>query len=141
MAEIVIPDASVLLKWAFKSEEGDRDNAIAFLNAWMDGRIEIILPKLWSFEVGNILMLKNPETAYELMEIFIGYRFNELEMTLELCKETFSLMKRYDVTFYDAVYHAAAILKKGILLTADESYCKKVKGMTNVLSLREWKYK
>lgn len=140
VTEIFVPDASVLLKWAFNSpDEGDRDNAIGLLNAWVDGKVGIMLPKLWSFEVGNVLMLKNPELAYEIMEIFLGYNFTECNTTPELCKETFKLMKKYRVTFYDAVYHAVAITEKGTLLTADEVYYKKVKGLKNVSNLRDWK--
>lgn len=140
MPEIVVPDVSVLLKWAFNSpDETDRDKALSFLNAWLDGRVQIILPKLWVFEVGNVLMLKNSELSSEIIDIFIGYNFLECETTLELCRETFKLMGKYGVTFYDAVYHAVAILKKGILLTADEAYCKRVSGMTNVVRLTDWR--
>ncbi len=140
MIDIVVPDASVLLKWAFTSpDESDRDNALAFLNMWKDGVVEIILPKLWSFEVGNVLMLKKPELAPEIMDIFIGYDFVEYDMTSELSRETFKLMRKYKVTFYDAVYHAVAILKKGLLLTADESYRKKVGDLANVRNLKDWR--
>jgi predicted nucleic acid-binding protein len=139
MPEIVVPDASVLLKWAFNSpDETDRDKALKLLYTWLDGRVEIVLPRLWIFEVSNVLMLKNPAQSLEIMNIFIGYNFMECETTLELCRETFKLMERYDVTFYDAVYHAVAMLKDGILLTADEVYCKKVSGMTNVVGLADW---
>jgi len=100
MAEIIVPDASVLLKWAFNSpDEGDRDNAIVLLNEWIDGRVEITLPKLWSFEVGNVVMLKNPDMAQEIMEIFIGYGFTEFDMTHDLCKETLKLMKKISCHF------------------------------------------
>jgi len=142
MMEIIVPDASVLLKWAFHSiEERDRDCAIVLLHEWIDGKVEIILPKLWSFEVGNVLMLKKPDIAPEIMEIFIGYSFMESDMSIELCKETFKLMQKYHVTFYDAVYHALAILHKGILLTADESYCKKVRDAKHVVRLKDWNLK
>lgn len=142
MMEIIVPDASVLLKWAFQSpDEPDRDSAIFLLHAWIDGNVDIILPKLWSFEVGNVLMLKKPDMAPGLMEIFIGYNFMESEMSFELCRETFKLMRKYHVTFYDAVYHAVAILHKGILLTADESYCKNVKDAKHVVSLRDWNFR
>ena len=142
MTEIIVPDASVLLKWAFHSpDEHDRDSAIALLHAWLDGNVDIIIPKLWSFEVGNVLMLKNPNMASEIMEIFIGYNFAESDMSIELCRETFKLMRKYRVTFYDAVYHAVAILHKGILLTADESYCKNVKDAKHVVSLRDWNFR
>ena len=139
MTEIIVPDASVLLKWAFHSpDEHDRDSAIALLHAWIAGKVDIVLPKLWSFEVGNVLMMKKPDTAPEIMEIFIGYDFVESDMSIELCKETFKLMQKYHVTFYDAAYHALAVLSKGILLTADEDYCKKVRDAKHVVRLKDW---
>jgi predicted nucleic acid-binding protein len=139
MTEVIVPDASVILKWAFRSpDEHDSDKALLFLNAWIDGKVDIILPKLWSFEVGNVLMLKKAEFALEIMEIFLGYNFAELDMTYELCKETFNIMKKHKVTFYDAVYHAVAIIKRGKLLTADESYYRKVNAMSDVIRLKDW---
>ena len=140
MRQIIIPDASVLLKWAFHApDESDRDNSLMLLHSWLDNKVDIFLPKLWSFEVGNVLMLKTPDEASDIMEIFIGYNFMETEMSLELCKETFALMRKYRVTFYDAVYHALAVLSKGILLTADESYCKKIRDNRHVVRLKDWK--
>ena len=142
MTEIIVPDASVILKWAFHSpEESDRDSALALLHAWIEGKVHIVLPTLWSFEVGNVLMLKKPDTAPEIMEIFIGYNFMESDMSIVLCKETFKLMQKYHVTFYDAVYHALAIENKGILLTADETYCKKVRDAKHVVRLRDWSFR
>lgn len=139
MTEIIVPDASVLLKWAFDSpDESERDKAISFLNAWIEGKVKIVLPKLWSFEVGNVLMIKTPELAYEIMEIFLGYDFTESDMSPELCNETFKLMQQFNVTFYDAVYHAVAILQKGKLLTADESYYKKVRDVKHIMRLTDW---
>ncbi len=45
MIVIVVPDASVLLKWSFNEpDEADRDKTLSFLNAWLDGKVEIILP-------------------------------------------------------------------------------------------------
>lgn len=140
MKKIIVPDASVLLKWAFNfPDEDNRENALSFLDSWLEGRVDIILPKLWSFEVGNVLMMKNPEFAFDIMKIFLGYNFDEFDMTPELCKETFKLMKRHKATFYDAAYHAVAVLNKGILLTADESYCRKTGEMTNVMRLKDWR--
>ncbi len=140
MAQVIVPDASVILKWVLNSsDEGDRDNAILLLNLWLDGNIEIVLPKLWSFEVGNVLMLNHHDIAEEVMEVFIGYGFSEFDMTYELCKETLGLMKKYNVTFYDAVYHAVAILKNGLLVTADDTYYRKVRESGNIIRLRDWK--
>jgi predicted nucleic acid-binding protein len=136
---IIVPDASVILKLAFRtSDEQDHDKTLDILDFFLTGKSEIILPKLWAFEVGNVLGLKNPQFAHEIMEILIGYRFPEHETTPELCRETFNLMNRYKVTFYDAVYHAVAILKNGTLITGDKVYYKKTAKTGNVVMLEDF---
>lgn len=136
---IIIPDASVILKWAFRSpEEQDLEKAMDILNLWLEGKVEMILPKLWGFEVGNVLALKNPQYAQEVMEIFIGYRFPEYETTTELCNETFKLIRQYRVTFYDAVYHAIALLKNGTMITMDKAYYRKAVKAGNVMILEDF---
>ena len=110
---IIVTDASVILKWVFRSpDEQDRDKALALLNFWLAGKGEIVLPKLWACEVGNVLSLKNPQFAQDIMGLLIDYRFSEHETTAELCRETLKIAKQYRVTFYDAVYHAVALLER-----------------------------
>lgn len=134
-----MPDASVLLKWGLDTlEEDDREQAALLQNHWLDGRIDILLPHIWVFEVGNVLALEKPAQAEELMDIFLGYRFPEMETTPELYRATFRLMKACQVTFYDAVYHAVALLRKGVLVTADESYLRKAGSKGRVVLLRDW---
>ena len=136
---IIIPDASVLLKWGLDTlEEGDREQAVLLQNEWLDGRIDLLLPRIWAFEVGNVLALKKPAQAEELMEIFLGYRLPEAETTPELCRATFRLMKACRTTFYDAVYHAVAMLRKGVLVTADEAYYRQAANKGRIVLLRNW---
>lgn len=136
---VIVPDASVILKWAFHSrDEQNRDRALDILNFWLSGKGEMILPKLWAFEVGNVLGIKNPHFAQEIMEIFIGYRFPEHETTPELCREAFKLMNQYRVTFYDAVYHTVALLKKGTMITTDKVYFRKAAKAGNVVMLEDF---
>jgi predicted nucleic acid-binding protein len=47
-------------------------------------------------------------------------------------------MKACRVTFYDAVYHAVALLRKGVLVTADEAYFRKAGNKGRVVLLRDW---
>lgn len=138
---VVVPDASVLLKWGLDPlEEDNLEQAALLQEAWLDGRIDILLPGIWAFEVGNVLALKKPAHAEELMEIFLGYRIPEVETTPELCRATFRLMKACRVAFYDAVYHAVADMHQGTLVTADEAYHRKTAGAGKgkVVLLREW---
>ncbi|MBM4278437.1 MAG: type II toxin-antitoxin system VapC family toxin [Deltaproteobacteria bacterium] len=136
---VIIPDASVILKWAFRSpEEQHQEKALTILNDWCEGKVHLILPKLWSFEVGNVLALKNPQNAQEIMEILIGYRFPEYETTVELCRETFKLIRQYRVTFYDAVYHGVALLNKGTMVTMDKAYYRKAVKSGHVVILEDF---
>ncbi|MCL5966110.1 MAG: type II toxin-antitoxin system VapC family toxin, partial [Deltaproteobacteria bacterium] len=137
-SRIIVPDASVILKWVFTgAEEKDREQADAIRSGWLDGRLEIVLPRHWAFEVGNVIALKDPGRAGELMDVLIGYRCAEEETTPDLCRTAFGLTRDFGVTFYDAAYHAVALRRNGTFVTADESYCRKVSRKGGVALLRD----
>lgn len=130
-----------MLKWAFSPapDEQDAAKAEAILHGWVGDKYDIVLPGLWVFEVANVLGLKVPDMAGALMAVFIEYRFRLAEITPVLCGKAFDIMKQCRVTFYDAVYHAVAIREKGQLVTADEAYYKKAKGVGHITLLRDFK--
>jgi predicted nucleic acid-binding protein len=137
MKQLLVIDASVILKWVFQTaDEQDGDRALLLLNGWIEGEHDILLPRLWTFEVGNVIGLKSPATAPELLTILTDYGFKEAETTAELCRATIDLMSRYGVTFYDAVYHAVALLHGGLLVTADDAYRKKAQAAGAIRLLR-----
>jgi len=138
---VVVPDASVMLKWAFNEMPDGQDAAKAedLLEGWIAGKYDISLPGLWMFEVANVLGLKVPDMAGALMAVFIEYGFPLAEITPVLCGKAFDIMKQCGVTFYDAVYHAVAIQEKGLLVTADEAYYRKTKGVGHMTLLRDFK--
>ena len=80
MKPIMVPDASVSLKWVLKSDEEHGKKAIALLSAWVAGEAEILLPSLWVYEVGNIVGRKSDERAGEIMELLLDYRFPEAKI-------------------------------------------------------------
>lgn len=136
---IVVPDASVILKWVDRLPgEGDRDRADSLLDAWLDGKLAIVLPGLWAYEVGNVLGRNAPYRAGHILEELLAYRFEEAELNREVCRAAFDLMKKYRVTFYNAVYHAVAQCHAGIFVTADEAYCRKAGGKGGVVPLRDF---
>ncbi len=85
-----------------------------------------------------MIALKDPARADKLMDVLIGYRCAEEETTVDLCRTAFDLTRKFGVTFYDAVYHAVALLRKGIFVTADEAYCRKAAARGGVALLREF---
>lgn len=138
-SSLFVPDASVMLRWAFNSaDEQDGDKALDLLDRWLAGACDFILPKLWAFECGNVLGLKNPDNAREIMEIFLGYRFAESELTDAISSATLQIMLDCKVTFYDAVYHAVALEHRGTLITADAAYYRKAHAKGRIMMLDEF---
>ena len=136
---VLVPDASVLLKWILRSEdEPDRDRALALKTAWMDDVCELVVPSLWVFEVGNILGLKHPTTAAALLQAMLDLGIPE-ETPHGYAAAIVSLMREHAVTFYDAAYHALAIRHHGTMITADRAYVKKAARAGHVTLLNDWR--
>jgi len=125
---IYVPDASVILKWAIGLEtESYQEKAIHILDAWVNNNIEIVLPELWVFEVGNFLGKMVQDLALEKMETLLDFHFKTSKLDKGTCKLIFKLMNDLSVSFYDASYHALAQKMGGIFITADKKYYQKAK--------------
>ena len=140
MPPLLVPDASVILKWVFKANEDEPDAEAegAVMQGWIEGKCEIVLPGLWRYEVGNVLGLKNPGMASEVMEALLDYRFSEAEMSAHVCRQAFAIMKKCGATFYDAAYHSIALVHDGIFVTVDEGYYKNAHKMGNIALLKHF---
>lgn len=138
-SNLYIPDASVILKWVFDTpDEADRDAALMLLNSWVAGECEFLLPSLWLFEVGNITGRNIPDKAPEFMEMLIDYRIEEAPLNAAIARRTLAIMAGCGVTFYDAVYHAVALERRGTLVTSDAGYLKKAGKLGNCVLLADF---
>ena len=138
-AAVLVPDASVLLKWILRSkDEADRDRALELKAAWVADACELVVPTLWIFEVGNVLALKHPAAAASLLQAMVDLGIRE-EAPHGYIGTIVSLMRDHKVTFYDAAYHALAIRHRGTMLTADRAYVKKAAGAGHVTLLNDWR--
>jgi predicted nucleic acid-binding protein len=135
MKRLLVPDASVILKWVLKTDEADAEKALSLLSSWVAGEVEILLPSLWVYEVGNIVGRKNLQRSGEIMTLLLGYRFPEAKTDAPLVAATLEIMRTCNVTFYDAAYHAVAISAGGSFVTADEVYFRKGEGLGHVVLL------
>ena len=138
-AAVLVPDASVLLKWILRSDdEPDGDRALQLKTAWLEDTCELVVPSLWVFEVGNVLGLKHPATAASLLQAMLDLGIRE-EAPQGYTAAILSLMRDHKVTFYDAAYHALAIRHRGTMLTADRAYVKKAARAGHVKLLDDWR--
>ena len=137
---IVVPDASVILKWVLeKEDEPAHPHARKLQEALLAEQVEIRVPTLWRYEIGNVLGLKQPRMATELMSALLAFELEEVPLRTEYAIEVLEHMQDVKgVTFYDSAYHVLALRTKGMYLTADTAYVKRAKRKGHVALLADW---
>ena len=139
MERLIVPDASILLKWVLPAEqEPDVEQARALRQAFLEGRIELLVPPLWFYEVGNVLSLKRPDDAAGLLRMITDLAIPEARPGPAWREEICSLAVSRRVTFYDAAYHALARVRGGLFVTADRKYLARAGGDGHTLLLSDW---
>ena len=137
--KLVVPDASVLLKWVLPEErEPHAARAIAIRDAFIAGRIRLLVPPLWFYEVGNVLVTHYPDSVAERLAALAAFRLPEARPTAAWREQIIKLAAAHEVTFYDASYHALAMVHDGIFVTADEKYLRKAGPDSHLLGLANW---
>ena len=102
---LVVPDASVILKWVLPSgDEPDLAQAIALRNSIADGRVRAIVPALWIYEVGNTLARRQPDRAERSLRTLLRFNLESAPQSPRWLESALDLTQRYGVTFYDASY-------------------------------------
>ena len=136
---LVVPDASVILKWVLApANEPDFERALALRDAIAAGHVQARVPALWIYEVGNMLARERPGDARRLLASLQRFGMRNAPQSSIWLGRTLELTKRYRVTFYDATYHAHAIVERGVLITADERYVSRTSEAGFVMRLSEW---
>ena len=137
---IVTPDASVLLKWVLPGDdEQDTDAALALRDEAVAGKLELVVPQLWIYEVGNTLARRFPDDADELLASLVDFGLSEARLDTDWRTRAVSLSVKYRVAFYDAAYHAVALRLGGVFVTADERYVRRTAGAGGISTLRGWR--
>lgn len=136
---LVVPDASVVLKWVLPpGNEADLGPALALRDSIAEGRVRAIVPALWFYEVGNTLARRQPDRAERSLGTLVRFDLESALQSLQWLETTLDLTRRYGVTFYDASYHAHAIVERGVFVTADERYVMRAEDAGFVMRLSEW---
>ena len=137
---IVTPDASVLLKWVLPGEdEQDTDEALALRDEAVAGSLDLVVPQLWIYEVGNTLARRFPDDAGELLATLADFGLTEARLDARWRSRAVSLSVTYGVAFYDAAYHAVALGLGGVFVTADERYVRRASRAGGIAALRGWR--
>jgi hypothetical protein len=75
---LVVPDASVLLKWVLPSnDEPDADQALLLRTAILDEEVDALVPALWLYEVGNTIARRFPTHAEVWLSVLMKFGLKE----------------------------------------------------------------
>lgn len=136
----VVPDASIILKWVLPQEsEPYSKQAKAISQAFYDDEIDLLVPPLWVYEVGNVLTIKHPEVAQALLDHLASLHLPVVQPSAKHIELTTKLVARHSITFYDASYLVLAVTNHALFVTADEKFLQKVNDNTYCQHIRDWK--
>jgi predicted nucleic acid-binding protein len=138
-APLVVPDASVLLKWVLPSnDEPDADKALLLRTAILDETVRVLVPTLWLYEVCNTVARRFRAQASGWLSALMKFGLEEAPPSTPWLAKTLELTSRHDVTFYGAAYHSLALVHGGLFVTADTRYASRVAESGSVVALSEW---
>lgn len=138
MAAKIVVDTSVLIKW-IKTKDEELVNEARRLLADIERRpLEVHVPALLLYEVGNILLLKTDLDAAGLNEALSNLEalpFTVAPPATPLLKRAARLGKELGLTFYDASFLALAVELNCPLITADRPFFERTRSFPRVRHL------
>ncbi len=124
----MILDASVIVKW-FTKEEG-REKALKYRDMFLNDEIEIVVPDLILYEIGNALRYNpsfNNEDVKSAIRSLVDLGIDIIIPTTEILDTAINLAFKYNITLYDSAYLALAEILNNTLITADKNLYEKTK--------------
>jgi predicted nucleic acid-binding protein len=119
MLQLVVADASVVIKWFHAAGEEAVEPARAILEAFARRQIDLVVLDLTIYEIGNVLLRStgaSPEATATVLEALteicepVALRSSERMTAARLARDR-------QLTFYDAAYAAVAQERGGRLVT------------------------
>lgn len=125
MKKIVL-DTSIIVKW-FNQEAGSEQAKIIY-KQFQNQEIQIILPELVKYELGNALLKGKKITLAKVKTILINFYklpFVFIEEDKNLSLLSYQIAEKHNMTYYDACFLALAKREKAVLITANPKHQKK----------------
>ena len=144
MQNKIVLDSCVFNK-LFLQEPGSQQ-ALDLINTLTEKDINVIAPGLFVYEVLAIAQL-NDYPAEQVNALITGFEETRLKLIdpdITCIEKAFDICKTGHIksgfpSFYDAVYHALAILNNCYFVTADKRHFSKTSQLGNIVLLKDWK--
>ena len=136
----VVLDASVVVKWIFPGQprEPHAAESLEILQQIQQARLPVLQPPHWLAEVAAVVMRLEPAVARRAVALLYALEFpvmDEAGVYEKACDLAGALRHH----LFDTLYHAVALATPdGTLVTADEAYYRKARGIGRILRLRDF---
>ena len=142
-SNIIVADANLAVKLLY--DEADSDQAKAFFATCNARSLEVIVPDHFIYEVINVCRRLRVD-AGKAYDLFAGMQGNFLTVVTpgrDLWMRAQSIAddghpKSGYTSIYDSIYHALAIERGGVFVTADKRHVAKAGHYGHVVLLRDW---
>lgn len=137
----LVVDASVAVKWAIRDPliEHDVDKAVALLRAIRARTIEAIEPPHWTAEIIAVIARARPQRVALMLGILSTLPVKDV-MRVNCYRTAADISVNLDHHLFDTLYHAVALEEGATLVTADEAYFVKAKGLGSIMPLADFSF-
>lgn len=144
MAQAFVVDASVAAKW-YLVDEDDRDAALAILDGFTTGDLDLVAPDSFRTEVASAITAATlgrqprltPDEGRRLIARSLTVSI-ELVATPQLLEPAFTLVHDHGCAFYDALYLALAQRLGLPFVTADRKFHQRLGHLPDVVWLTDY---
>lgn len=136
----IVVDTSVMVKWVNIQDELYIKQADALLKDAQKSTIELFVPELAKYELGNAIAYKHMDMplAQEVLATIHLLPITYMPLTTDLAQKTLEIALQYSMTYYDTVFISLAQELGAMLVTDNVKHQRRVPGM-NVVALRDYK--
>jgi len=135
----VVLDASVAIKWVIRDPlaEPNVDRAIAILRAIRARTIDMVEPPHWTAEIVAVIARARPQRVAFVLGMLAALPFSETT-AFSCYRRAADIAIRLNHHLFDTLYHAVALEEGATLVTADEVYLTKARGLGGLVSLADF---
>lgn len=139
MYQIVV-DSSVIVKWLNQQNEQNLEQAEHLLKDVRDEKVDLVIPELAKYEIGNVLSVGKQlplSEAKETLEFFFSLPITFIPQTQALAESTYKIGQELSITYYDASFLSLAKQYDAILVTDNIKHQGRGSGV-KVVSLKDY---
>lgn len=136
---IAVLDASVIVKWFFPDpvREPDGDRALSVLEGIRQGSLEPLQPPHWLAEVAAVVARLDPKIVGQTIDLLDAMELPVISEST-VYKRAAALASDLNQHLFDTLYHAVALERQAVLISADRRYYAKARHLGWIIYLADW---